>query len=199
MKIMTRATAKQLKLPEYFTGKLCARGHISERKTNNGMCRSCIRENHYTWYEANKQQALNIIGRWAKTNKKKVNHASAKYRAADPIRTENIWRGYYKRNKALILKKNKLWRGENADLLRMYNTKRRRQIIIATPPWANMEDIRMVYKQAIQLQKQTGEKYHVDHIIPLSGEFVCGLHVAYNLQAIPAEVNLKKNNKVNYL
>lgn len=196
MKIITRAEAKERQLTEYFTGKPCSRGHMSQRKTNNGMCRECVRENHYTWYASNRQQALQIISKWSKVNKHKINKASAKYRAADDQRTREIFRRYYTNNRDLILKKNRLWRGKNADLLRMYNTKRRRQIIIATPPWADMDAIRAVYTEATMLQRATGEKYHVDHIIPLAGKTVCGLHVAYNLRAVPAEENLKKNNKL---
>jgi len=46
------------------------------------------------------------------------------------------------------------------------------------------------------MSKITGIQYHVDHIIPLQGENVCGLHIAANLRVIPARDNLAKSNKL---
>lgn len=59
----------------------------------------------------------------------------------------------------------------------------------ATPPWADKEAIKKFYKER-------PKGFHVDHIIPLNGEHVCGLHVIENLQYLPAEENLRKGNKV---
>lgn len=56
-----------------------------------------------------------------------------------------------------------------------------------TPDWANMLLIEKFYKNC-------PEGYHVDHIIPLQGKVVSGLHVLENLQYLPAAINLSKNN-----
>lgn len=62
-----------------------------------------------------------------------------------------------------------------------------------TPPWLTnsmLSDIEGFYKQA----QDSPEDMHVDHIVPLQGEFVSGLHVPWNLQVIPASDNLSKGN-----
>ena len=51
------------------------------------------------------------------------------------------------------------------------------------------------YWLAQDLNKVTEGNYHVDHIIPLQGDGVCGLHVPWNLQVLPADVNIAKGNK----
>lgn len=55
--------------------------------------------------------------------------------------------------------------------------------------------IKDIYKECISLEASSGIRHHVDHIIPLRGDGVCGLHVPWNLQIITAENNMKKGNR----
>lgn len=77
----------------------------------------------------------------------------------------------------------------NPNLFRHSCAKRRAQKLQATPPWADEEAIKQVYFNC-------PEGYHVDHIIPLKGKEVCGLHTPENLQYLTMEENLSKNNQL---
>jgi hypothetical protein len=72
---------------------------------------------------------------------------------------------------------------------------RKKHIRIATPSWVNQEEIARFYAGARKMTERTGTEYHVDHIVPLRGRRVCGLHVPWNLQVIPAIENLEKSRK----
>lgn len=74
------------------------------------------------------------------------------------------------------------------------NAIRSRRIRQATPAWADLGAIQQFYRVAKTMEDMTGEKWHVDHVYPLRGKFVCGLHVPENLRVIQASVNLAKYN-----
>lgn len=63
------------------------------------------------------------------------------------------------------------------------------------PAWADKEEIKKIYTQAVLMEKETGIKYEVDHVIPLNGENVSGLHVHTNLQIVTKLKNIEKSNK----
>lgn len=64
----------------------------------------------------------------------------------------------------------------------------------AMPPWVRLADLRLFYREAKRLTRETGELHVVDHIVPLDGTRVCGLHVAHNLQVVHWRKNAIKAN-----
>lgn len=66
---------------------------------------------------------------------------------------------------------------------------------LATPRWVDHNKIILIYAESKRITTETGIQHHVDHIIPIQGKLVCGLHVHTNLRIIEAVENLSKNNK----
>lgn len=90
------------------------------------------------------------------------------------------------------------WRKNNKDRARYLDAKRRAAKLNASPKWLSIEQLEEVYDFYIiarMFQYYTGLEYHVDHIVPLQGKLVCGLHVPWNLQILEARENIAKNNK----
>jgi hypothetical protein len=76
---------------------------------------------------------------------------------------------------------------------------RRRNVRHQTPKWLTFEqrrEIELIYEHARECEALTGDQYVVDHIVPLKGVNVCGLHVPWNLQVLPSDVNDSKGNKL---
>ena len=84
-------------------------------------------------------------------------------------------------------------------LLTATSAKRRARKLKATPSWLTSQhhdEIKAIYKEAKDLERLTGVAYHVDHIMPLINRYLCGLHVPWNLRAIPASENMSKSNRI---
>ena len=148
--------------------------------------------------KANKEKIAAYENAWREDNKEKRKPYLKAYREANKERIaayENSWR---EANKQKILDNVKAWREDNIDKVNASNAKRRAAKIDRTPGWLSKEDldkIESIYKEAQRLREETGEKWHVDHIIPLQGENISGLHVPDNLQVIRAKDNLRKYNR----
>lgn len=105
---------------------------------------------------------------------------------------------YHKAYRVANADKIKAYKLANADKRNAIQAKRRAKKIQATPAWLTKEQLEQIlgfYTKAKRLEQETGIKHHVDHIVPLQGLNVSGLHVPWNLQILTAKENLKKSNK----
>lgn len=75
------------------------------------------------------------------------------------------------------------------------NAKRRSKLLQATPIWAKCSLVLAFYEEASIVSHSTGVIHHVDHIVPLTSKYVCGLHCEANLQILPGLENISKSNR----
>jgi hypothetical protein len=182
----TRKEAQETKATHYFTGLPCKHGHIALRKTK-GTCVECQK---IEWEETNAKRALLPKSEASKKAGKKYyenNKEVVKLRALS-------------RKPEDIIKYRKTWKAANPELVMANSKHRRSKHKQATPKWLTQEhkaQIKQFYLDAMLVSKVTGVPYAVDHIVPLRGELVSGLHVPWNLAVITREENSKKSNKIN--
>lgn len=120
---------------------------------------------------------------------------TAAFRKAHPGYGREAMNKWYMNNKPLAFERAKKWSDDNPAKRAEISMRRRAKQLTATPAWANIKKIQAFYELARQLSIVTGIKYNVDHIIPLLGKKVSGLHVENNLQILEAVANIKKGNK----
>lgn len=105
---------------------------------------------------------------------------------------------YANKNRTKIRKIASEWQKKNKGKVNANTALRHTAKMQRTPAWLTKHDklhIKCLYQVAAMRTRESGQEWHVDHIIPLQGEYVCGLHVPSNLQIIPAVDNMSKGNR----
>ena len=194
---MKKREATALGLTRYFTGKPCKHGHLSERYTSTGQCVECTAEQSQKrrqdypekahaawrkWLESNRELHNTRVKRWQGKNPDKVKIAAAAWVKANPDKVAQTKRRYLARHP------------DKATAMAVASVAKRAKRV---PKWLSLDD-KWVLKEAYALAKQRtklfGFVWEVDHIIPLRGSNVSGLHVPLNVQVIPKALNRRKRN-----
>lgn len=167
---MTRKEALAKKAIRYY-GRVCKKHpELGGLRRTRGGCIECKREADAVFRVNNKAKYRAAIDAWAARNPEKVKQ-------------------YIKKSKT-----------NNKGLVNATTAKRRHSQSKRTPVWLTEDEFWMMeqaYKLAALRTKLLGFPWQVDHILPLQGSLVSGLHVPYNLQVIPQADNVRKSNKFN--
>ena len=181
---------------------------FAERKRSvtgfDGKCRACVAEATREWRTRNTEKAKAYSTEYQRTSQvaKAVKLRSQKKCRDEKMQDQSYVEAQRKaraerhaadRERSLEL--HRMWVENNRGRKNAINAARRAAMLQATPTWADFDEISKVYMECARISKETGVPHHVDHIIPLKGKSVCGLHVAANLRIITAKENLKKSNK----
>lgn len=139
--------------------------HFSKSRGLSARCRPCGIAYSKEWYRVNKDRRRIYDANRREEKRHLYRDASKKFRQVHPGR-------------------------KNAD-----TQARRAQIVFRQPSWQPNAELTVFYEAAVRVTKCLNIQHDVDHIIPLRGKTVSGLHVAGNLRVYPSRLNQKKNNR----
>ncbi len=176
-----RAIAQAAGKKFYDTGRPCSKGHLSPRRTNDAACLACAKATGIA-----RREIMTVYMRERRANasaevKLAVNQLRAKQqraaRIANPERVRELERKHSR------LKRQRHPERKLAEVRKRQAAKQQR-----TPAWSDLKAIQKFYEAR-------PPDMEIDHIIPLRGKTVCGLHVLNNLQYLTKEANRLKGNR----
>lgn len=217
MKKVSRKEAQAQGLSKYFTGEACRRGHIAERYVA-GACCECVSDRKKEIYQERREEVLAYMKvqgaayraanpekraensrRWKQNNPERVLMLERIRRQSNPELGRRNARAHYYRHRERERIRQKIWRMANKGVVNAFTAKRKADLLQRTPFWLSTDDLWLLQEAYLLAQQRTaltGFVWHVDHVIPLRGKKVSGLHVPTNIRVIPGLDNLRKGNRM---
>lgn len=198
----------------YHTGKECKYGHTGERYTSDRSCTICAVKRASGRYLANAESIKKSLRERYAATPEKIKARVNKRRELHPEKVKLEKKAEYQKHKQGYIDKAEKWRLANPEKVKkiaqkwnrnnpvaayQHTVNRRTRLTKRTPLWLTDSDrktIKQMYQKAYKISLTTGIKHHVDHIVPLRGVNVSGLHVPWNLQVLTAVENQSKGNKL---
>lgn len=195
----------------YGTCRVCrVKAGRENRQANIETYRKRTREYLREWRAKNPEKQAAICKKYDEKNRDKRNAYAKQYRKDNPEKIKELAKSWAEQNpekiKGYAVKAAKAWNERNPDYhSNFYKANKERYVAArarrraaqesATPTWLTAIDKAMIqemYDVSEARYIQTGIKHHVDHIVPINGKGVSGMHVPWNLQVITAHENLSK-------
>lgn len=196
----------------------CLSGFSKNKRSTDGLntrCKLCISIKSRIWYLNNSKKVNLYTKDWREKNPEKYKATSKARYDANPDKVKNAKKIWCEANQERLKTTNNAWRAINSEKEKIsakhWRENNRGKInangakydarkLQATPKWLTKEDWQeiedfYVLAQDLAWLNQDGIPFHVDHIVPLQGKNVSGLHVPWNLQLLPAKENVSKGNK----
>ena len=194
---MKRAEAKLQKLKFYNTGKPCKHGHLSDRYTTTAICIACVKLAGVDRYKNARETQLASWRKWYESNKDTHNERVKRWQAANKDKVRMDAQAWAKANPDKVKAKTLRYIQKHPDAYTACTAASVAKRAKRVPLWLTADD-RWMLRQAYALAKlrtqMFGFIWEVDHIFPLRGSLVSGLHVPTNVQVIPKALNRAKNN-----
>ena len=164
-------------------------GNFLKLKTRyHSWCNSCRKAKKKEWYDSNSEYARQVAKDWHHANYSKCKDRKVKTATEwiknNPEKYKEFARKCYENNKEKAFAHSAKYRASKRQ---------------AVPKWLNaemQEQIESLFRKAKELTIKTGIPHEVDHIIPLRGKKVSGLHVPWNLQVLTQFENRSKKNLI---
>ena len=208
-KIKAEARSKGEKF--YSTGRPCKKGHVCDRRLSDNHCVDCSREQMILRsadpsFQVERRKSQKAKYQSDPVWRAKRNASANARRLSDPDthlqkRRQREFERYrddpeYREKRR---RENRTWWINNPAKTRAYSSKWRAARRQAAPAWMTTdmwEQIEQIHGEAARLQAETGTTHAVDHVIPLDGKTVCGLHVPWNLTVMTHSANSGKSNRL---
>lgn len=188
----------------------------------DGRCRPCVARQNRAYISANPEKAAAMRAAYAKAHPEVGAAAKAKFARENPSKVAVSQRAYERANAAKIAKRraekyaanieerrarsaiiranrraeiaasNAKYAKANTGKIRAKTAKRHAAALNALPKWPAPWDVTRANEA---IYASAPRDAHVDHIVPLQGAAVCGLHVPWNLQILPSSENIRKGNR----
>lgn len=155
------------------------------------------------WYAANTEEARRRANDYGTAHAGARAKRAADWRKANPERVKELNLASQERRRGrwiefLEQERERYRKAYEADpgKYSAKGAKRRCAQLLATPSWVDLRTILDIYRHAQEISRVTGIEHEVDHIIPLRGKTVWGLHIPINLQILTSTENRRKFNRL---
>lgn len=159
-----RADAISMGLTHFYTGLPCGNGHLAERFASNGSCAECLRGHARLYHQRHLLTERQRKAQWAKDNPEKNAAQSERWKQANPQKEASVNRQSHRKR-----------RSTNPELCKLEGraaAARRRARQLNAGGNYTAADVKKLFLQqrgkCYWCRKKLGDKFDVDHIIPLS-------------------------------